>query len=103
MKPNPKNYEGWVDPTGGQWIRVKGASKYEGVIWRPQNIQLGDEEDADGNLPLSFDIEYMVGEGFVEQPEHEDPKWQEITSTIIMDIVMESARVANESSNSNPS
>lgn len=94
MKPNPKNYEGWVDPTGGQWIKVTGTNKYAETIWRPQNIVLGDEQDEDGNLPLSFDIEYLTGEGFKEQPAAGDKVWQEMTSSIIMDIVMESAKAA---------
>ena len=43
MKPNPKNYEGFVDPEGGEWIKVK-TGMYKGAIWRPADMKLVNEE-----------------------------------------------------------
>ena len=42
MKPNPKNFDSWTDPNGGEWIRMKNGI-YEGVCWRPVDMELSED------------------------------------------------------------
>ena len=42
MKANPANFEGWQDPDGGEWIRIK-AGQYKDVVWRPVDLNLGED------------------------------------------------------------
>lgn len=39
IKPNPKIFEGFIDPNGGEWIRIKSGA-FESVIWRPANMNI---------------------------------------------------------------
>jgi len=81
MKPNPKNFKPFIDPDGGQWIQVTGASKFAGIIWRPNNIEMKDDDT------LAYEIEQFSIEGI--DSVIEDVKFQELCSTMIMDILQE--------------
>lgn len=49
---NPHNYESWVDPNGGEWIRLKSADVKD-VVWRPTDIHMTE----DGRF--GFDVEFF--------------------------------------------
>lgn len=52
MKANPGNYEGWIDPNGGEWIRVK-VGQFKDTIFRPANMSLGDNDQ------INYQIEFF--------------------------------------------
>jgi len=54
MKPNPKIFEGYVDPKGGEWIRIKSGA-FESVIWRPANMELKDDKKGE----VMYNIELL--------------------------------------------
>jgi hypothetical protein len=82
-KPNPKNFKPFVDPDGGEWIQVTGASKYAGVTWRPINIEMKDDDGT-----LAYEIEQLTGEG--TESVIQDSKFQELASAVILDILQNS-------------
>lgn len=86
MKPNPKNFKPFVDPDGGEWIEITGASKYKGVIWRPTNMEMGDTLD-DGSADFKYEIEELTLEG--QSSVAEDKQFQELCSAMILDILQE--------------
>jgi hypothetical protein len=57
MKPNPKNYEGYVDPEGGEWIKIK-TGMYKGAIWRPAEMKLVNEQTGE----VSYQVELLGGD-----------------------------------------
>ena len=52
MKANPANFEGWQDPDGGEWIRIK-VGQYRDTIFRPVDMSL------DENDQVSYKIEFF--------------------------------------------
>lgn len=52
MKANPKNYEGWIDPDGGEWIKVK-SGFYKDTIFRPANMEISQTGE------VSYKIEFF--------------------------------------------
>lgn len=87
MKPNPKNFEAFIDPNGGEWIRIK-QGKFRDVVWRPAEMELTEGDQ------LTFQAEFL-GEA-PNDIEH----FQKIAGSIINDIMV---GMANEDSNSNSS
>ena len=79
MKPNPQNYEPWIDPNGGEWIRVK-SGYFKDVVWRPTDMSFG-EEAADGTAPLSFQCEF-----FGKVPE-KAVAFEKVATSIVRDIL----------------
>ena len=78
-KTNPKNFKPYIDPEGGEWIKVTGKGhKYEGVTWRPVDMNL------DGNK-FNFQVEFLTIED-AEKYDRED-KFQKMASDIIADIL----------------
>ena len=73
MKPNPKNYEAFIDPNGGEWIRVKNGL-FKDVIWRPADIAFSDDNQ------ITFQAEFL--NGVVT-----DPMFETISGSIIRDII----------------
>ena len=73
MKVNPKNFESWIDPNGGEWIRVK-SGQFADVVWRPADIQMTDEGQ------FSFQAEFF--NGVVE-----DKMFEKVAGNIIKDIL----------------
>lgn len=57
MKPNPKNYEGYVDPAGGEWIKIKNGM-YKGCIWRPADMKLVNDKTGE----VTYRIELLGGD-----------------------------------------
>lgn len=92
MKPNPKNFEAFIDPDGGEWIKMK-SGKYKDIVWRPTDVKM-DEENADGSGNLSFEAEFLG-----PQPEDFDT-FEKIAGQVIVDIL---SGYVNENSDSNSS
>ena len=61
MKANPKNFEGWKDPNGGEWIRIK-AGQYADVVFRPAEMELG--EDGEVKYKIEFFGEVVEAKAF---------------------------------------
>ena len=81
-KPNPKNFTAFKDPDGGEWIEITGASKYKGVIWRPFDIEMKEDD------MLAFEVEQLTVEG--QASVIEDKNFQELAGQVILDILQES-------------
>lgn len=81
-KPNPKNFKPFIDPDGGEWIEITGASKYKGVIWRPFDIEMKEDD------MLQFEMEQLTAEG--QTSVVGDKKFQELAGKVILDILQES-------------
>lgn len=78
-KNNPKNFKSYVDPEGGEWIEVTGKGhKYNGVIWRPVEMDLKDDK-------IKFQVEFLT----IEDAEKyaKEPKFEQMASDIIADIL----------------
>lgn len=84
---NPKIFEGWIDPEGGNWIRIKSGT-FEGIIWRPVDLDMDD----DGKV--SFQVEQFTGPGAVEMPAegtHDATRFETVCGNCIKDIITEAA------------
>ena len=81
-KPNPKNFKPFIDPDGGEWIEITGASKYKGVIWRPFDIEMKEDD------VLQFEMEQLTAEG--QKSVIEEEKFQELAGQVILDILQQS-------------
>ena len=78
-KNNPKSFKPYIDPEGGEWIQVTGKGhKYEGVIWRPVDMNLKEDK-------FNFMVEFLTIED-AEKYARED-KFQAMASDIIADIL----------------
>ena len=84
MNLNPKLFEGWKDPEGGEWIRIV-RGKYENVVWRPVEIDFPDPDD---EAKMTFRVEFFTGPGF-DMPEETDTHFSEVCGSIITDIITE--------------
>ena len=91
---NPKNFKPFIDPDGGQWIEVTGASKYKGVIWRPVDIELTDDEDENGGGNLKFECEFLTVAGTESMYLH-DEGFQKLAGQVILDIIEETVKQSN--------
>ena len=86
--PNPKNFKPFIDPDGGQWIQITGASKYKGVVWRPVDIEMTEEDDK-----LQFEIEFLTMEGTESLYMH-DENFHKLAGDVILDIINETVNQA---------
>ena len=86
--PNPKNFSPFVDPDGGQWIQITGASKYKGVVWRPVDIEMSEEDDK-----LKFEIEFLTIKGTESMYMH-DENFHKLAGDVILDIINETVNQA---------
>lgn len=91
MKPNPKNFEPFIDPEGGQWIRIK-QGKFKDTIWRPVDMKVEDDEKEEGRV--TFQAEFLG-----EAPKDIE-MFAKVSGEIIKDILV---GMVNENSDSNPS
>lgn len=82
MKPNTANFEAWIDPNGGEWIRVK-AGQFADTVWRPADIEMTD----DGKL--SFQVEFF--NGVVE-----DKMFEKLAGSILYDILQVTMELDND-------
>ena len=84
---NPANYEGWIDPNGGQWIKLKHGA-CAGVIWRPVDMQM------DENDQLKFGVELFEGPGIPTITEENEKVFGNFCKGVITDILgQESAEI----------
>lgn len=81
MKPNPKNFEPFIDPNGGEWIKIK-TGKFKNTVWRPAEMKMGDTHD-DGSGDLQFQAEFLG-----EAPQDINT-FEKLAGTIISDILSE--------------
>lgn len=82
MKPNPKIFEGYVDPAGGEWIKVK-SGKFENVIWRPANMKLEDEKTG----KVVYNIE-LLNDNISKWDKGKKILFYKVADSIIADIMM---------------
>jgi hypothetical protein len=94
MKPNPKNYEAFIDPAGGQWIRMKNG-KYKDTVWRPADMKVENHPDNSEDGILTFQAE------FLGEPPKDFNHFEKVAGTILTDILRE--HINNEDSSNNPS
>ena len=83
---NPKLFEPFVDPDKGEWIRIVRGT-YEGVIWRPVDMEVG-EENEDGSANLNFKVELLEAPE-IPKVDPLDVQFEKVCGKIIMDIVEE--------------
>jgi len=95
MKPNPKNFEAFIDPNGGEWIKMK-SGKYKDVIWRPADIKVEDHPSGNGDGILNFEAEFLG-----EAPKDFE-MFEKVAGSVITSILRESIE-ADENSDSNTS
>ena len=74
MKPNPKNFEAFIDPEGGEWIKVK-TGKFKDTIWRPIEMKMETEDQ------LSFTSEFLT------PPPSDGVLFEKVATEIIKDII----------------
>lgn len=83
---NPKIFEAWQDPEGGEWIRIKSGT-FEGIIWRPTDLAMSEEGK------VSFQVEQFTGPDAVEMPpegSHNAKRFEKVCGSCIHDILAES-------------
>jgi len=80
---NPKIFESFVDPDGGEWIRIT-SGKYENVVWRPYDLKM--EETPEGRMTFGFQVEHLNGEGFTKVPEN-DRGFGKMSGNIMSDLM----------------
>jgi len=52
MKANPKNFSGWTDPNGGEWICVN-VGQFKDTVFRPVDMSLDEDNQ------VSYKIEFF--------------------------------------------
>ena len=52
MKANAGNFEGWTDPNGGEWIRVK-VGQFRDTVFRPADMSISESGE------VSYKIEFF--------------------------------------------
>ena len=52
MKANPKNFSGWTDPNGGEWIKVN-VGIFKDTVFRPADMEI------DESGKVSYNIEFF--------------------------------------------
>lgn len=80
---NPKVFEAFTDPSGGEWIRFK-SGIYKDVCWRPSDLSM-----AHGDR-IAFKVEFFEGPGFVI-PEPTDTHFEEVCTSVLKDMLLEAA------------
>ena len=93
MKPNPKNFEPFIDPNGGEWIKIK-QGKFKDVVWRPVDMKVDDTTDDSGDGILNFTTEFL---GDVPK---DFEQFEKVSGAIITDILREYVDNENSSNNS---
>jgi hypothetical protein len=93
MKPNPKNFEPFIDPEGGQWIRIK-QGKFKDTVWRPADMKVEDHPNNTEDGMVTFQAE------FLGEPPSDIAMFEKVSSEIIKDIIL---GMVNENSDSNTS
>ena len=94
MKPNPKNFEPFIDPNGGEWIKMK-SGKYKDVVWRPTDIKVDDHPDGTGDGLINLQAEFLG-----EAPKDFET-FEKVAGSVITDILKETiANYENSDSNS---
>ena len=77
---NQANYESYVDPNGGSWIRINHKSCKD-IVWRPSD--LGMTEDGQ----ITFSAEFLDGPGINQVTEENYDDFGRIAKAIITDII----------------
>ena len=88
---NPGLFEGWTDPEGGEWIKIKSGT-FDGIIWRPLDLDM-DEEGR-----VSFKVETFEGPDTPQMPEegtHDAKRFETVCGNCIKDILTEAAANAS--------
>ena len=74
MKPNPKNFEAFIDPEGGEWIKIK-TGKYKDTVWRPAEMAM------DGENKITFQAEFLT------PPPEDGIMFEKVAVQMITDIM----------------
>lgn len=80
---NPKLFEPWNDPEGGEWIKIV-SGKFDGVIWRPVDMDMNE----DGKV--NFRVETFEGPNSVAPPaedSHDAKTFETVCGKCIKDIL----------------
>ena len=80
---NPKVFEGFTDPEGGEWIRFKSVV-YKDVCWRPHDMEMTEQDQ------LTYKIEFLDGPGFVV-PKEGDTHFEKVCGQVLIDMLAEAA------------
>jgi hypothetical protein len=83
MNLNPKIFEGFVDPDGGEWIRIK-SGIYANTVWRPHDLNLSE----DGRV--EFKVEFFQGPGF-NVPVETDRHFENVAGSVMQELIQEAA------------
>ena len=81
---NPSNWEGFTDPNGGEWIRMK-KKEFAGVIWRPANLEVVEDDQ------ISFDVELLEGPEIPTVPAEHAELFGKMVQAIIIEAIAHSA------------
>lgn len=81
---NPSNWEGFTDPNGGEWIRMK-KKEVAGVIWRPANLEVTEDDQ------ISFDVELLEGPEIPTVPAEHAELFGKMVQAIILEAVAHAA------------
>lgn len=81
MKPNPKIFEGYVDPNNGEWIRIKSGA-FENTIWRPANMKLIEEKKGE----VAYNIE-LLNDDINNWKESKKKIFYKLADAIVYDIL----------------
>jgi len=77
---NQANYESFVDPNGGSWIKIN-HKNCKNVVWRPVDINVTE----DGKF--SFGAEFLEGPGIAQVTEENQEAFGNMAKAIITDII----------------
>ena len=79
-KMNQANYESYIDPNGGEWIRLKAAAVKD-VVWRPTDINMSEEGR------IGFDVEFLTGPGTTLVTEENQDDVARYINAIMSDMI----------------
>lgn len=97
MKPNPKNYEGFVDPAGGEWIRIK-IGMYKDTVWRPAEMKLVNEETGQ----VTYRVE-LLGDDITKWNQRAKKVFLKMADAIVSEIIGKGVVREENDSDSNSS
>ena len=91
----PKNYT-FVSKGGDDWASVMiKDGKYEGIIYQYGKVSVPEEENDDGNMPLSFKYNILDYNGHTKESLEETQDFANVLGDILVEILDEQLAEGN--------
>lgn len=77
---NPQNFESYVDPNGGEWIKLN-KGNVKNVVWRPTDIHVTPEGK------FGFNVQIFEGPGITQVTETNQDEFYQMVQGIMTEML----------------